>query len=137
MALGLPTNSSGGGDFLPRIQFDARAGRFFRIDRSQSPSGDWVKTSEEIPVPTKFAIDFENIEVGWLAFTATGPDFRLAKIGQPLPPRPDTLDDKGRPLFKQGFRVRVYTKGLGVREWSHSARCVIEQVDAAHSAWEA
>jgi hypothetical protein len=135
MALGLPNNSSGGADFLPRIQYDARAGRFFRIDRIQQ-GGEWVSTSAEIPLPAKFAIDFENIEVGWIFFAKTGPDFRLVRIGQPLPPRPDNVDDKGKPVFKPGFKLRVYNKVIGLREFTSSAGCVIEQIDAMHSAWE-
>ena len=50
MSLGLKTESSGGGDFLPRIQYDARAGRFFRVDRVQTSAG-WESNLEEIALP--------------------------------------------------------------------------------------
>ena len=43
MGLGLSISSSseGGGDFLPIIKYDARAGRWTRRDRYQDESGDW------------------------------------------------------------------------------------------------
>ena len=36
---GFSTESSGGGDFLPIVKYDARAGRFFRMDRVDTGSG--------------------------------------------------------------------------------------------------
>lgn len=127
MALGINTQTSEGGDFLPRIQYDARAGRFFRIDRTQDASG-WTSHSDELPLPLRMAFDFANIEVGWIKLGAGAPDFRMAKLGQQQPKRPD-------PDYKHGFRVLVYNKYLGVRVWSATAKCVIEQIDAMHDAW--
>jgi hypothetical protein len=52
MALGLQTESSGGGDFTPIIKFDARAGRMFRVDREQDASGSWNTENVEVnPCP--------------------------------------------------------------------------------------
>lgn len=136
MGLGLKTESSGG-DFLPRIQYDARAGRFFQIDRTQNASGGWETQTSELPVPamSKFAMDLENIEVGWIKLGQGTPDFRMVPIGSPMPAQPEGRDDKGNPLYRQGFRVKVYTKGLGIRHWNHTAKCVIQAVDALHEAY--
>lgn len=131
MALGLQTETNGG-DFLDRIQYDAKAGRFFRIDRSQDAGGNWISNQTEIPLPTKLAMDIEEIEVGWMKF-AGGVDFKMAVFGQPMPPDPGVVGSDGKPLYKQGFRVRVYTKDMGVRHWNHSAKCVIGNMDALHS----
>src|SRR5689334_13193488 len=131
MALGLNTGSTGGGDFLPLITWDARAGRMFRRDRTQGPNG-WETQSVDITMDRpRFAIDMGGISVGFIAFLPTGPDFHLAPLGSPLPTKP-TKD------HKPGFRVRVAGKALGgVREFSASAKSVLSSVDDLHSKFEA
>jgi hypothetical protein len=63
MALGMNYDTSGGGDFLPIVKYDARAGRIFRVDRL-----DRVNNPVDITRSFKAVIDLENIEVGWLDF---------------------------------------------------------------------
>lgn len=138
MALGIQTESSEGGNFLPIIKYDARAGRFFRRDRSQDGGGAWVTDDVDITNVLQMVMDFAAIEVGYISFTGGTPDFRLVPIGHPLPPRPADKDDKGQPLFKQGFRCKVkLAKSCGgdVREWSHTAKVVLSAVDAIHDAY--
>ena len=54
MALGFNLGSGGGGgDFLPIIKYDARAGRLFRVDRE-----DGVSTSVDITRNFKAVFDF-------------------------------------------------------------------------------
>lgn len=127
MALGIKSEASG--DFLPRIQYDAKAGRLFKVDRSQDSAGNWQNDIEELGIPCRIAVDLENIEVGWIKLDG-GVDFQMVKVGDPLPPQPS---DKHR----QGFRVCIYRKDLGVRHWNHSAKCVIAQMDELHDAWSA
>jgi hypothetical protein len=135
MALGITVTSNEGGNFLGIVKFDARAGRFFRVDRSQDSSGTWVKNDVEIRNPS-FVIDFETIEVGWISFAGGMPDFKLVSLGQQLPVRPDVKDDKGQPAYKQGFKARIKlakSSGGDVREFSHTAKAVLGQIDALHT----
>lgn len=131
MALGIQT-TSGGGDFLGVVKFDARAGRFFRVDRSQDSAGAWQSDDVEVPVGSTFVMDLANIEVGWISFTSGRPDFHLVPLGQPLPAKPSAD-------HKQGLRVRLFAPTLlgGVREFSHTAKCVLASVDALHDAFSA
>ena len=126
MALGFNTESKSSGDILPIIKFDAKGGDFIIQDRQQDADGQWGKTESELKTPLKMAIDLENIEVGWLSFSSGAPDFQMVKIGQPMPAKPS--DE-----HKQAFRVRVASKALGLREFSHSAKTVLKEMDSLHN----
>lgn len=129
MALGFAeTSSSGGGDFLPIIKFSAKDGSFVRQDRHQGPDGTWEKSETEMDLPLKVVMDLDAIEVGYIAFTTTGPDFRLVKVGEQMPQQPS-------PDHKEGFRVRLYNKDIGLREMSSSSKIVRNQMNALHDQW--
>lgn len=130
MALGLQT-SSNGGDFLPTVRYDARAGRLFKIERAQGANG-WESTPVDITNPAPmFAIDMGTIDVGWVHFSATGPNFVMVPLGQPLPAQPSKD-------HKQGFRVKLSGRVLdGVRELSATAKCVLASMDDLHTRYEA
>src|ERR1700731_2620998 len=117
MALGL-SNGSSGGDFLPIVKWDARAGRFFRVDRSQGANG-WESNDVDLTMDKpKFCVDLGSIEVGFMAFLPTGPDFHLTPYGNPMPEKPSKD-------HKAGFKVRLAGNALnGVREFSSSAKSV-------------
>ena len=83
MAFGFNYESSGG-DIIPIVKFDARAGRFFRIDRS-----DGVNNPVDITSSFKAVMDFENIEVGFINFDTGGAsDFVMVPLGTPMPQKP-------------------------------------------------
>jgi len=127
MALGLSTESSGsGGDILPIVKWDAKGGDFIRQDRYQAGDGTWQKDEQEIAFPVQVAMDLENIEVGWLSFASGAPDFQMVKIGESIPARPS--ED-----HKNAFRVRLTNKELGLREFSHSAKTVLKEMDSLHN----
>jgi hypothetical protein len=88
-------STGNGGEFTPVLKYDAKAGRFFRMERIDTGNGF---ESEPVDITTgiKFIADFENIEVGWIAFPpASAPDFRLVPIGNQLPPQPSELHKNG------------------------------------------
>ena len=133
MALGL--NNGGGnsdGSFLPICKYDARAGRLFRVDRSQRGDGSYQSDNVDISQPApQFAVDMGSIQVGWLAFSATGPDFHLVPFGSPMPAKPSSD-------HKAGFRVKLGGKIMGgVRELAASSKCVLSAIDGLHTAYEA
>jgi hypothetical protein len=128
MALGFTETSSSSGDYLPIIKFSAKDGSLVRQDRHQGPDGTWEKSETEMDLPVKVVMDLEEIEVGYIAFLATGPDFHMVKVGQAKPPAPS-------PEHKEGFRVRLYNKDLGLREMSSSSKIVRNQMNALHDQW--
>lgn len=131
MALGL-TTESGGGDYTDIIKFDARAGRMFRIDRSQDSGGQWQTDQVEITNGFSAIFDLDNIEVGWALFAAgVAPQFSMVELGQPLPAKPSDT-------HKQGFRIMLKlgkSSGGDLREFASCAKAVISSVDALHEAF--
>lgn len=134
MALGLQTESGGGGDFNKVIKFDARAGRMFRVDREQDASGSWNTENVEVTNGFTAIMDLENIEVGWCLFAAgVAPQLSLVKLGHPLPQRPSDQ-------HKQGFRMMMKlgkSSGGDVREIAATSKAVLGAVDDLHNAFEA
>lgn len=126
MALGLQTESSGG-DFLPILKFDARAGRFFRRDRNGTEN-----VEVDITKNFKAVLDLESIEVGYINFMTGGaPDFQLVPLGKPMPAKPTEN-------HKQGFRIVCKLAsdcGGDLREFSSCAKVVIRGIDALHEAY--
>lgn len=132
MGLGLPT----GGDATNRtavLKYDGRAGRLFRVDRSNE-SGQWETNNVEVTNGFQAIFDLENVETGWLHFpTGAAPDIRTVKIGTPLPDRPS---DKHR----AGFRVLMKlgkSSGGDVREMASNAQVSIKGMDALYDAYTA
>lgn len=128
---GFSTEASAGGDFLPIVKYDARAGRMFRVDRVQD-GGTWVKSEEDITNSFKAQFDLENVETGWANFPAgAAPSFVLVPMGSAIPPRP-----------ADGFKncVRILVKlhadcGGGVREVASSAKAFLSGLEALYLAY--
>lgn len=135
MGLGLNYSSGGGGDIIPFVKFDARAGRFFRRDRTQDSSGNYTSNDVDITNNFKAVVDMENIEVGYIKFnSASAPEFQLVKLGDPMPHKP------GAEGFKQGARIMMKLHascGGDVREASSNAAAFLKGVDELHTAYEA
>jgi hypothetical protein len=92
---GFSTETSGGGDFLPIVKYDARAGRIFRVDRVDT-GGQFVSEPVDITRNFKAIFDLENIETGWINFASGGaPDFKLVPMGSLLPGRPTDQHKNG------------------------------------------
>jgi hypothetical protein len=92
---GFSTEPSQGGDFLPIVKYDARAGRMFRVDRVDT-GGQFVSEPVDITSNFKAIFDLENVETGWINFSTGGaPDFRLVPIGEPLMVRPSEMHKNG------------------------------------------
>lgn len=136
MALGFNYSSGGGdnGDIVPFVKYDARAGRFFRNDRSEQ-NGAYSNNAVDITSNFKAVMDLENLEVGYLLFAAgSAPAFMLVKLGDPMPNKP--ADGK----WKQGLRVMMKLSadcGGDVRETSSNAAAFLKGFDELHSLYEA
>jgi hypothetical protein len=98
--------NTGGGNFLPILKYNAKAGRWLKRDAQ----GDEFVDNEVANMTAIF--DLENIETGWLHFApATGPEFVADPDLSNAGPRPDNS-------FKRGFCLKVFSeKNLdGARE---------------------
>lgn len=134
MALGLQTESGGGGDFAEIVKFDARAGRMFRVDRTQDASGNWTTNNVEITNGFQAVFDLENVQVGWAHFAAgVAPSFALVPLGQPLPAKPS---ENHKQAFKMMMKLGKQSGG-DVREMAAQSKAVISSIDALHTAYEA
>jgi len=130
MALGIQTGG-GSNDRTPIIKYNAKAGRLFRVDRTNDGSG-WI--SEEVDITTNgmFVADLENIQTGWMCFPpGAAPDIRTVPLGDSPGERPS---DK----HKMGFKLHVKLGkdcGGDVREFTASAASVINAMNALHDAY--
>lgn len=124
--MGLPSGSNGA-DILARIQYDAKAGRWNRVDRTQNASGEWISDMVELDKGDMFLADFAGIEVGWIAFTSGGPDFQMVPNGRNVGPRPSDN-------HKAGFRMRVLLpKEEEPRTFASTAKSVLAVIDDLHT----
>lgn len=132
MGLNLPSQGDAG-HRQPIIKYDARAGRIFRVDRSDA-TGSWESNPVEITTVLQAVMDLENIETGWLHFPTGGaPDIRTVKMGAGLPDRPS---DKHR----TGFRLMMLLgkqSGGDVREMAANSAVSIKGMDLLHDAYSA
>lgn len=129
--MGLPSGSNGNDDIKPRIEFDAKAGMWSRVDRSQGADGMWQSTKFEMEKGDMFIMDLANIEVGWIAFGGGAPDFRMVPNGTPVGPKPSDG-------HKAGFRVPVLLpREEGSRVFASTAKAAISGMDEIHTAAEA
>jgi hypothetical protein len=136
MALGIQISSGNGSgeDFTPIVKYDARAGRAFRVDRTQGANG-WETNPVDITRSFKAVMDFENLEVGFIDFPAgAAPVFAMVLHGKPMPGKPS---DKA----KQGVRITMMlAKECGgerpLREMAGNSAAFLRGVDALHDAYE-
>lgn len=137
MALGFTnTKESSGGDFLPIIKYDSKSGDIIRVDRTQTAEGEWVKNESEIEFsqdkPLNLVMDLAEIEVGYISFFPNV-DFVMAKVGEPMPAKPEAPAGSDKNPYAEGFRVRVASTALGVRELSSTAKTVVRPMDDLHT----
>lgn len=132
---GFSTEPSAGGDFMPILKYDARAGRLFRVDRTDTGNGF---TSDPVDITSTFKaiVDFENIEVGWIDFPpGSAPSFALVPMGNPLPERPS-------PRHKNGVRfILKLAKDCGgtkpVREIAGTSKAFLSGIEAVFNIYQA
>lgn len=142
MSLFNSTSGGDGGDFLPLLAYNAKAGRLKTSERVETSAG-WVKQEEDVSFQQpSFIMDLANIETGWLLFRAgMAPIKAVAKYGTPIPPMPGGdfgNDEKGKAIKpREGFVMRVMDVKSVVREFASNAGAVLGSIDALHTAYKA
>ena len=84
-----------GGDFLPRVKYNAQAGQVYRIDRRQVASGNWESEETEITKIFAFAADLPSLQRGWADFDSHPPDIQVTPMDQSKSEAPS---DRHRPM---------------------------------------
>ena len=129
--------SSTTAEFMASIRFNAREGVFSRADRVLGTDGNF--TTVLAPINEALAqegilIDVANIEIGWIRFEGQV-DIVTQHHSLGLPgPQPTSL-------HKEGIRLEVWlpkavAEGAQLREWTNTARGVINAINDLHTAWE-
>lgn len=129
MAFGMKTTS---GDFLPICKYDARAGKFFKVDKRMDGGSDAI----EIPLGTKFALDIGSLEAGYVMFGAQGPVRQMKPYieGDAMLPQPQDKDAEGKLIFRPGFYAKIAGNALdGVREWCSNAAVLLNAMDELYT----
>lgn len=132
MAFGLPQRNSE--NIEAGVKYDANAGRWFRMDRTQV-GGQWQSDDVEISDRFVAVFDFANVRCGWITFLPK-PDFLLVPLNTPVPPRP--TDD-----YRFGVQVRVLLSekaadGMDrIRVLSALSNTLLDVLDALHDEYNA
>jgi hypothetical protein len=127
---GFPTAPSEGGDFPSICKFDARSGRMFRIDRTET-NGNFENVAVDITASFKAIFHFGTLEAGWMLFASgIAPDFDLVLIGNELPARPS-------PKHKNGVKLMItLSMGCGgdkrIREIAGTSKAFLSGVEAVY-----
>jgi hypothetical protein len=121
-----------GGDFLPVLRYDARAGRFFRVERADNGSG-FASSLTDITANFKAVFDFENIEIGWIQFApGMAPSFVMVPMGQQRPPRPTEQHKDGIRFLVKLAKQCVGPEGKPVREVAGTAKAFQSGIEAVY-----
>ena len=130
---GFSTAPSSGGDFLPVLRYDARAGRFFRVDRTNSDGTGFATTLTDITAGFKAVFDFDNVEIGWINFQpGMAPSLVLVPMGQQRPPRPTDQHKEGIRFLVKLHKSLVGAEGKAVREVAGTAKAFVAGIEAAY-----
>ena len=125
-------------EFLPTIRFNSREGAFSRVDRKLDSAGNYANDLTDITDgigSQGILIDVANIEIGWMKFE-NGVDITTQHHSLGLP------GSQPSALHKEGVKLEIWlpeniAEGAPLREWTHTAKAVINSVNDLHTAWEA
>ncbi|WP_161854080.1 hypothetical protein [Bradyrhizobium sp. CCBAU 051011] len=135
-AFGFSTAPSDGGDFTPIVKYDARAGRMFRVDRTQDSSGNFASEAVDVTQTFKAIFGFDHIETGWVRFASgIAPNFKMVPIGNELPARPSAEHKNGVRLM-----IRLAANCCGdkpIREMAGTAKAFLAGIEAAYEQYQA
>jgi len=126
---------AGTGDFIPIIKYDAKAGRFFRVDRVEGING-WESQPVDITDEFKALADLENVEVGPINFNTGGaPSFLLARRDEVADPKnpvglPQAPDSNHKPGVRVMLKLSAACGGdKRVRELAQNSRAFLGAID--------
>jgi len=116
---------TGGSRFLPIVKFDVKLGEFIARNSEPQSDGTWDRTEEEIKLPIKAVVDFENLRCGWVLYKPKY-DAVLVRAEEKMPQRPS-------PAHKQAISLQLFFKDIGLREFTPSSKTVMRVIDKLHT----
>jgi hypothetical protein len=122
-----------GGDFLPILKFDARAGVVYTQDRVFQ-NGEWSSEQHDVTEGLVLIVDVKNIQQGWIRYPkGAPPEMALA------PPGATDIGEAPSKEHKEGIRVLVKIPGdaAGTRELASTALGLYHGLDALHDQYAA
>jgi len=120
--------------FLPRIDLDLRAGRWFDVLRVQNQSGDYETQKTEIEVPFKIQMDLGNCGIGWINFINKMPDSIYYHCKEGMPPQPPKVGDDE---YKQSFKIVCRVEGRDdLATFSKQGLTITRALDELVGVWE-
>lgn len=125
--LGDNTNSGANFEINPIFKWNAVQGRAYTVTRTQGASG-WESSDDMVTIPVKFVADFANLQIGWMAFIANRPDFRMVRLAD-MVNKTAVKPERPSPEHRDSFMVRIYNKSMGMREWRSQSKCVLAVMD--------
>jgi hypothetical protein len=137
MAFGLAGSDNGGsnGEFLGRLQFDARSGLWKHVTRKNEGGQFFNDESEDYMNPT-FLMDFGSLEVGY-AKISNPPSFLMVPFGKPAPQRPTELNPENKLAFNPAARIKVLSpKTFGDNEPRYFLIASKTGLPAMEEAWQ-
>jgi hypothetical protein len=123
MSLGLKAYHVAG-EFSPRYEFNAKSGRWARVDRTADGT-DVIKVDVTMDQPM-FAWDIGTIEIGWINWqSGRAPNFVMVNYGEDMPARPDRA-------HKAGFRSKTWDGAQPpiVREFASTAGVTVAAIES-------
>lgn len=121
---------STGGTIKPRIKYDAKAGRMFRVDRVEGPDG-WQNNDVDITQGCAFLLNVNSACFGWV-------DFSNGSVQEVLVPYTPGAQPPARPAWESvrptvEFQVKLSEEcGGDIRRFATSAMSVIHTLGALH-----
>jgi hypothetical protein len=125
----------GYGPSKPIIKYDAKAAKW--------------KLDTKVMNGISMIVDMDNLEIGPMRFVQGGaPDFRTVPAaslgsGGTLPAAPPDKDEKGKPLYVNGFKVTVKVSdqiagtSASVREWASNSGATCSGLNKLYDGWRA
>jgi len=137
---GFSTQSSAGGDFLPIVKYDARAGLWFRIDRVDTGQG-FVSEPVDITRGFKAIFDLENMQTGWISFPSGSAPLSSFVMMKDLRAQQVRLPAQPGESFNNGLRFMIkLAKDIGgdkpVREVMSTAGSFMNGIEALYLDYE-
>jgi hypothetical protein len=125
-----------GGEYVPRVKFNAKEGRAFRVDREQGADGGWENADIDITDTFAFMADFEGAQQGY--WNRQTYQEVMAPVTDEPPARPEGKGPDGKATWAVQIKVIVKlarTCGGDVRAFAASSDSVIGALEAVYDKW--
>ena len=126
-----------GGTIKPRIKYNSKAGRAYRVERKQDNDGDWVNDDREVTDNLCFLLDRKSMRKGWMDFKTFHEV--VVPIKADLPKQPDDIGSDGKLAYKPILKMTVKlapTCGGDIREFSTSSMLVMNSIGDLLVTWK-